>query len=152
MIPIQTHPKPKLNSRKLNKERVRARRENIPPFCLHFTSITLTHSHSLHFLSLPSQQPSMASIAPTCSPTSLQLRWAFNGPKFPVAQRLRLPNHLNPRLLRPLRAAAQTGNGSELSGSGSNAADGFSGWSESAEAEQPNTSKKKESYGGEYGS
>ncbi|XP_057446177.1 uncharacterized protein LOC130738249 isoform X5 [Lotus japonicus] len=93
----------------------------------------------------------MASIAPTCSPTSLQLRWAFNGPKFPVAQRLRLPNHLNPRLLRPLRAAAQTGNGSELSGSGSNAADGFSGWSESAEAEQPNTPKKKESYGGVVG-
>ncbi|KAJ1399222.1 hypothetical protein SESBI_30499 [Sesbania bispinosa] len=89
----------------------------------------------------------MASIAPTCSPTSLQLRLAFNGAKFPFAQRLRLPN-LNPRV-RPLRAA-QNGNGLEWTGS-DRKVDGFSGWSESEGGELPNSSQKKESFGGVVG-
>ncbi|KAK7315060.1 hypothetical protein VNO77_33592 [Canavalia gladiata] len=84
-----------------------------------------------------------SSITPTCSPTSLQLRLAFNPIKFPLAPHVRLRNRkLNSRV-RPLRAA-QNDVGSEWAGPGAKL-DGFSGWSES---EKPNnTSQKKESYG-----
>lgn len=88
----------------------------------------------------------MASITPTCSPTSLQLRLAFNGAKSPVALHVRLRNQ-NPRL-RPLRAE-QNSKGSEWVGSDYKI-DGFSGWSNSSGEEEPDKNKKKESYGGEY--
>lgn len=98
----------------------------------------------------------MASIAPTCSPTSLQLRLAFNAPKFPVtslhSRRLLRHNNHHPNpyprvVLRPLRAAEQNPSGPQLVGSDPKS-DGFSGWSD----EQPdddNSHKKKEPYGGE---
>ncbi|RDY05173.1 hypothetical protein CR513_11018 [Mucuna pruriens] len=90
----------------------------------------------------------MASIAPTCSPTSLQLRLAFAAPKFPLAPHVRFRN-LNLNRVRPLRAA-QNGVGSEWAGTEPKL-DGLSGWSDSDAQERPNITPKKESYGGVVG-
>ncbi|KAL2334723.1 hypothetical protein Fmac_015936 [Flemingia macrophylla] len=90
----------------------------------------------------------MASIVPTCSPTSLQLRLAFAAPKFPRAPhvRTRLLNRL-----RPLRAAQNTA-GSEWAGPGPKP-DGLSGWSDAdADAElRTDDAPKKDSLGGVVG-
>ncbi|XP_061350957.1 uncharacterized protein LOC133296023 isoform X1 [Gastrolobium bilobum] len=90
----------------------------------------------------------MASIiVPTCSPTSLQLRLAFNGRKFPLTLHSRLPN-FNPRVR--LLCAAQNGTGSEWVGSNPKV-DALSGWSDSGGGDEPKNSQKKESYGGVVG-
>ncbi|CAJ2666760.1 unnamed protein product [Trifolium pratense] len=88
----------------------------------------------------------MASISPTCSPTSLQLRLAFNATKFPPFYQVRLGN-INHRVrVRPLRSVHKDSKGTQ-------SVDGFSGWSDSVNGEQGNDSqnKKKKSYGGVVG-
>ncbi|KAK7380323.1 hypothetical protein VNO78_32831 [Psophocarpus tetragonolobus] len=87
----------------------------------------------------------MASVIPTCSPTSLQLRLAFSAPKFPHTPHVRIRNFKLNRL-RPLRAA-QDDVGSQWAGPGPKP-DAFSGWS-NAEAHSP--APKKDSYGGVVG-
>jgi hypothetical protein len=87
----------------------------------------------------------MASISPTCSPTSLQLRLAFNATKFPPSYQARFGN-INHRV-RPLRSVHNDAT------KGAQSVDGFSGWSDSETGEQQgNDSKNKKSYGGMYGS
>ncbi|CAJ2666759.1 unnamed protein product [Trifolium pratense] len=71
----------------------------------------------------------MASISPTCSPTSLQLRLAFNATKFPPFYQVRLGN-INHRVrVRPLRSVHKDSKGTQ-------SVDGFSGWSDSVNGEQ----------------
>ncbi|RYR56201.1 hypothetical protein Ahy_A05g021956 isoform D [Arachis hypogaea] len=84
--------------------------------------------------------------ATSSSPSSLQLRLAFNAAncrRFPFTLRFRTLN-FNPRLR--LFCVAETGNGSDkASWTGSDPkGDGFSGWSDSDAADQPD---KKESFG-----
>ncbi|RYR56198.1 hypothetical protein Ahy_A05g021956 isoform B [Arachis hypogaea] len=88
--------------------------------------------------------------ATSSSPSSLQLRLAFNAAncrRFPFTLRFRTLN-FNPRLR--LFCVAETGNGSDkASWTGSDPkGDGFSGWSDSDAADQPD---KKESFGGVVG-
>ncbi|XP_045818845.1 uncharacterized protein LOC123911470 isoform X3 [Trifolium pratense] len=88
----------------------------------------------------------MASISPTCSPTSLQLRLAFNANKFPPFYQVRLGN-INHRVrVQPLRSVHKDSKNTQ-------SVDGFSGWSDSVNGEQGNDSqnKKKKSYGGVVG-
>ncbi|XP_025656866.1 uncharacterized protein [Arachis hypogaea] len=88
--------------------------------------------------------------ATSSSPSSLQLRLAFNAAncrRFPFTLRFRTLN-FNPRLR--LFCVAETGNGSDkASWTGSDPkGDGFSGWSDSDAADQPD---KKKSFGGVVG-
>lgn len=92
----------------------------------------------------------MASISPTCSPTSLQLRLAFNPTKPPLSHHVRLRNINHPRLPPLLCSVHNAKAGSEWVGSDSKG-DGLSGWSDSATGSLDNDSqkkKKKESFGG----
>ncbi|CAK8532427.1 unnamed protein product [Lathyrus sativus] len=83
----------------------------------------------------------MASISPTCSPTSLQLRLAFNSSKFPLSHNHARLRTINPRL-PPLCSVHND------KGAASNPkADGFSGWSDSSNHPQNN----KDSFGGVVG-
>ncbi|XP_029127818.1 uncharacterized protein LOC109800269 isoform X4 [Cajanus cajan] len=84
----------------------------------------------------------MASLAPTCSPTSLQLRLAFAAPKFPRPPHVRIRTHSR---LRSLRAS-----GSEWAGPGPRL-DGLSGWSDTDADQRPDTTPKKDSFGGVVG-
>ncbi|CAI8593701.1 unnamed protein product [Vicia faba] len=91
----------------------------------------------------------MASISPTCSPTSLQLRLAFNSYKFPLSHHARLRN-LNPRL--PPLCSVHNDKGPEPVAANPKGGDGFSGWSDSSNVENPNHSQKnKDSFGGVVG-
>ncbi|XP_058779162.1 uncharacterized protein LOC131653121 isoform X3 [Vicia villosa] len=91
----------------------------------------------------------MASISPTCSPTSLQLRLAFNSSKFPLSHHARLRN-INPRL--PPLCSAYNDKRPESVASNPKSGDGFSGWSDSSNTEQSDHSpKNKDSFGGVVG-
>ncbi|XP_058779177.1 uncharacterized protein LOC131653126 isoform X3 [Vicia villosa] len=91
----------------------------------------------------------MASISPTCSPTSLQLRLAFNSSKFPLSHHARLRN-INPRL--PPLCSAYNDKRPESVASNPKAGDGFSGWSDSSNTEHSDHSpKNKDSFGGVVG-
>ncbi|XP_050914321.1 uncharacterized protein LOC127129028 isoform X2 [Lathyrus oleraceus] len=84
----------------------------------------------------------MASISPTCSPTSLQLRLAFNSSRFPLSHNHARLRTINPRL-PPLCSVHND------KGPASNPkADGFSGWSDSSDHPQNNN---KDSFGGLVG-
>ncbi|CAL0303379.1 unnamed protein product [Lupinus luteus] len=91
----------------------------------------------------------MASITPTPSPTSLQLRFAFNAPifkKFPITHSRLLT--FNPRFPLTCNASQRVPGHPSWVGSGSKS-DGLSGWTDSeSEKESNNKSQKKELYGG----
>ncbi|XP_019430634.1 PREDICTED: uncharacterized protein LOC109337971 isoform X1 [Lupinus angustifolius] len=98
----------------------------------------------------------MASITPTCSPTSLQLRFAFNAPnfkKFPTTLTLhsRIPC-FNHRFRLICNVSERVPGEASWVGSDSEP-DGFSGWNGSEGGEQSNNNKshKKEPYGGVVG-
>ncbi|CAL0328606.1 unnamed protein product [Lupinus luteus] len=97
----------------------------------------------------------MASITPTCSPTSLQLRLAFNAPnfnKFPTILTLhsRIPC-FNHRFRLICNVSERVPDEASWVGSDSEP-DGFAGWSGAEGGEQlNNNSHKKELYGGVVG-
>ncbi|KAE9617373.1 hypothetical protein Lal_00035106 [Lupinus albus] len=91
----------------------------------------------------------MASITPTSSPTSLQLRFAFNAPifkKFPITHS-RIPT-FNPRFPLTCNVSERVPGDSSWVGSNSKS-DGLSGWTDSESDEKSNNkSQKKELYEG----